>query len=70
MAKKLTLTLDREASDKLRMLVMNLPTAPRTISKTIRIALHLLETCFRVQREGGEIVSRAMDGTEKVLEIG
>ena len=66
---QLNLEIDAVAARRLMALQNHVPGAPRTVASVIQIALSLLERVLQVHREGGEVVFRLEDGTEKLVEI-
>ena len=68
MSKELRLTLDPEAAARLRRLTQNLPRPPRTTTRTVTLALHLLERVLEVADDGTFVV--VVDGVEKEWVVG
>lgn len=67
--KDLQLTMDTETQLRITWLTQHLPNAPRTMSKTIRIALHLLEAMMQAHERGATVWMRESDGTERKMVI-
>lgn len=67
--KELRLTLDPEAAARLQKLVRDLPHPPRTTTRAVTLALHLLERALEFADEGTLIVVDA-DGIAKEWVIG
>ena len=65
----ISMTLDEETNKRFLWLRQHIQTAPRTTTRTIQLAFHLMQVCLETVEAGGSVWIRRKDGTEAQLEI-